>query len=301
MPSLIQKVIHLSFVITDRFAPGFAGELAFRLFCTTPGRKPRSENAQKVLVAAAPVMAQTTRSVLTISKGAVSAWYFKSPKGRDAPLALVTHGWGSRSEHMLSIIQGLQNSGHAVVALDLPGHGHSTGRKLDMALAVQAVDAVWRQFGPVSTMVGHSFGGAVVVNAAYGSVCGIPARRPKRLVLISAPSALPAVFVQFADWLGLGDNGRKALFDRVGQVTGRPLREFIGARQVAELALPTLVVHAREDREVSADHARDYASSGCHVDVLWADGYGHRRILRAPCVVSSIVDFVDQQPAAQAA
>lgn len=160
MPSLIQKVIHLSFDITDRFAPEFAGRVAFRLFSTTPKRKPGSEKARRMLDEAAPIMAQATKSVLTISRGAVSAWYFKSPTGKDAPLVLVTHGWGSRSEHMLAIIQGLQKSGHAVVALDLPGHGQSTGRKLDMALAVQAVDAAWRQFGPFSAMVGHSFGGA---------------------------------------------------------------------------------------------------------------------------------------------
>tara|TARA_R110000751_G_scaffold146094_5_gene249714 strand:+ start:8891 stop:9796 length:906 start_codon:yes stop_codon:yes gene_type:complete len=301
MTSLLQKVIHLVFGISDRLAPEFAGRLAFRLFSTTPTRRATSEKARQVLKDAQPAMAGARQFILAISRGAVSARYFAAPSGQGSELVLVTHGWGSRTEHMLPIIEALQRSGKAVVALDLPGHGQSTGRLLNMALAVEAVNAVWRQFGPISTMVGHSFGGAVLVNAAMGSVQGVPACKPDRLVLISAPNSLPAVFQWFADWLGLREQSRNALFRQVEQVTGRPLKDFVGTNMVNRLNIPTLVVHAREDREVSAANAEAFLTAGKHVELVWADGYGHRRILKAPEVVQAIVGFANRQYAEKAA
>ena len=71
------------------------------------------------------------------------------------------------------------------------------GRTLNMANAVEAVDAAWREFGPFDTVIGHSFGGAVVLNSAGGTISGLAARVPRRLVLVSAPNDIPNVLVQF--------------------------------------------------------------------------------------------------------
>ncbi len=294
MPSLLEKVIRLGFTAGERLAPDTAGRLAFRLFSRTPSRKPASKNAQKRLDEARPLMERAERVILPISNGAVAAYRFDPLVAQASETVLVVHGWGSRSEHMLSLVEGLRASGRAVVALDLPGHGASTGRMLNMALAVEAVDAAWRQFGPFAMMVGHSFGGAVVVNAACGSVCGVPPRTPERLVTISAPNALPQIFDWFAGWIGLRDRGRLALFEEVRRLTGRPLDTFVAARQIAALKLPTLVVHAHDDKEVAVDHAYGIVGAGPHVDVFWADGYGHRRVLGAQDVSQVIVDFAEK-------
>jgi pimeloyl-ACP methyl ester carboxylesterase len=299
MTSLIQKVIRLGFGITGRLAPDAAGRMAFRLFCTTPSRKPATEKARKVLADAQPIMARAQRVMLPISSGAVATHYFAPLVGQCSETVLVTHGWGSRTEHMLPIVEGLRSSGRAVVALDLPGHGASSGRTLNMALAAEAVDAAWRQFGPFATMVGHSFGGAVVVNAAYGSICHVPPRTPERLVTISAPNSLPLVFEGFADWIGLSPGSRNALYGEVRRVAGRPLEKFVGARQISALKRPTLVIHAHDDKEVSVDNAYGLVGAGPHVEVFWADGYGHRRILSGPDVSQTLVEFIDRDLSAR--
>ena len=301
MPSLIQKVIHFGFDITGRIAPVTAGRVAFRLFAMTPSRRPTSKKAREALEQARPIMNSATKMMLPVYGGQVATWFFPAKAGRPAETVLVTHGWGARTEHMLDIIAALQNEGRAVVALDLPGHGASTGRNLDMARAVEAVDAARRQYGPFAMMLGHSFGGAVVLNAAVGSVLGFAPHDPERIVLISAPNSLPDVFEWFSDTLGLRAVSRQALFSRVEEITGRPLNSFIGTVQLAKLAKPALVVHAPEDREVSADNARGFASAGPHVEVLWADGYGHRRILRAPEVIGAVREFAGRGTSARAA
>ncbi|MCY6380287.1 alpha/beta hydrolase [Hoeflea prorocentri] len=300
MASFIHKVIRLGFDITGRVAPETTGRAAFRLFSTTPSRRPSGEKARRALEMARPVMAGAKKTVLRTRDGSVATWFFASAS-QPRETVLVVHGWGARTEHMLDIIAALQRSGRNVVALDLPGHGASSGRRLQMAMAVEAVDAAWRQYGPFSMMLGHSFGGAVILNAAAGSVCGHVPRHPHKLVLISTPNALPKVFEWFADWLGLNNRSRLALYDGVRKVTGRPLSEFVGAEQLAGMTIPTIVIHAPDDKEVRADSARALAAAGPHVDVLWADGYGHRRILKAPEVLESLVAFADRPGEARAA
>lgn len=301
MTSLIQKVIHLGFDFTGRLAPVTTGRFAFRLFAATPSRRPGSQKARLALEQARPRMANATGLQLSIHSGTVATWYFPAVGGAHAQTVLVTHGWGARTEHMLDLIEALQHEGRNVVALDLPGHGISSGRRLDMARAVEAVDAAWRQYGPFSMMLGHSFGGAVVLNAAVGSVQGIRPNSPDRLVLMSAPNDLPAVFEWFADMLGLRPKSRQALFDRVEEITGRPLNSFMGTVQLAHFNKPALVIHANEDKEVSADNARGFQTSGGHVEVLWADGYGHRRILKAPEVIAAVTEFAGLSARARAA
>ena len=301
MTSIIQKVIHFGFDITGRIAPKTAGRAAFGLFSLTPPRRSGNGRARRALRLAKPAMETARRLVLPIHGGSVSTWYFPA-LANDAPQTmLVVHGWGSRSEYMLDIVHALQNSGKAVVAIDLPGHGRSSGRTLNMAVAVEAVDAAWRQYGPFTMMLGHSFGGAVVLNTAVGSVEGFPPRHPEKLVLISAPNSLPAVFAWFADRLGLGAVSRRSMYDCVGELTGHPLSSFVGTLQLARLAIPTLVIHDPDDREVTADSATAFATAGPHVEVLWAEGYGHRRILKAPGVLQAVVRFSGRKGKAKAA
>jgi pimeloyl-ACP methyl ester carboxylesterase len=53
-----------------------------------------------------------------------------------------------------------------------------------------------------------------------------------------------------------------------------------------------LVLHAEDDKEVPALHARRYAASGPNVTLEWANGFGHRRIVSAEPVIDRIVQFL---------
>jgi pimeloyl-ACP methyl ester carboxylesterase len=294
MPSFGFMVIRGLFAVAEHVSPVATGRMAFELFSRVPNPGSLSPKQRAVLEKAEPVMREGRKHRLKLEGGGwVVAHDFAPRQGRKGvPTVLVLHGWRSRAAHMSGYIAGLVQGGFRVIALDLPGHGESSGRRLNMANAVASVHAADQWFGPFSAMVGHSFGGAVAANAIVGSVKDIPPVAAGRLVTVSAPSSMPAIFREFGQFLRLGTRTQTALAARVLKITGRPLEEFVIARQLAEHPLPALVIHAPDDKEVPASEAESMAKAGPHVTLYWAPGLGHRRILSDCGVTGRIVEFL---------
>jgi pimeloyl-ACP methyl ester carboxylesterase len=295
MAPLWQKSIRALFWAGEHVAPSLAGRVAFELFARTPDARRPSERERRALERAAGLLVEARRHCLTSRFGRITAFEFRPAECRAwRGTVLVLHGWASRTEHMKALIEGLLAAGHRVISLDLPGHGHSAGRRLTMVSAVDAVHHAGQWFGPFAAVVGHSFGGAVAVNAAAASVKGIPPLAVDRLVLIAAPSSMPTLFRHFGRALNLGERTYRSFVDRVEAIAGNPLHHYVGSLQLGRIALPTLVLHSRDDREVAAWHAEDHARAGGHVRLEWLNGLGHRRILADPNVVARSVAFVSE-------
>lgn len=293
MASIGVKVIRSLFGAAEHIAPGIGGRAAFELFCRTPNPKHLSEGERRAVNRAAGFMEEARHHQIALGRRCVVVHEFRPRGGREnAGTVLVLHGWRSRTEYMRSLILAYRDAGFRVMSLDLPGHGGSAGRRLNLATAVRAAHAAGEWFGPFDAVVGHSFGGSVAVNAVAGSVAGVPPLAASKLVLIAAPSSMPDLFEEFGRFLNLGPRIQSALAEEVRRIAGRPLDEFVGSRQLAETQVPTLVMHAPDDREVPADHAKLFAAAGDHVRLRWAPGLGHRRILSDPTVVADALSFV---------
>lgn len=295
MASFGFMVIRGLVALAGEMAPRLAGRAAFELFSRTPPPGRLSGREREALARSAGLMAEARRHRLRLPDGCVVAYDF-APEGgsRRAPAALVLHGWGSRAAHMATVVAELRAAGFRVVALDLPGHGESAGRRLNMANAVRAVQMADQWFGPFAAIVGHSFGGAVAANAVVGSIAGVPAVGAGRLVLVSAPSSMPALFSDFGAFLALGARAQMALAARVRELTGRPLEEFVVADQLAAHNVPALVIHAPDDKEVPAREAESIVRSDACARIFWAPGLGHRRILADPGVAHVIAEFLTE-------
>jgi pimeloyl-ACP methyl ester carboxylesterase len=293
MASFGVKVIRSVFGMAEHVAPRLVGRAAFELFCRTPARTSLSESEKRAIARAAPFMREARHHRVRTRAGCISVHEFRPEAGSmRAGTVLVIHGWRSRTEYMRALIETCRAAGHRVLSVDLPGHGASPGRRLTMVSAVDAAESVAEWFGPFSAVIGHSFGGAVAANAVAGSIRGIPPVAAFRLVLLAAPSSLPAIFDAFGNLLHLGPRTRAAVARQVERIAGRPLDEFTGTRQLAGTPLPTLVVHAPEDREVPAGHAELFASAGSHVRLHWTPGLGHRRILADRGVLDEVLAFI---------
>jgi pimeloyl-ACP methyl ester carboxylesterase len=296
MTSFGLKVTRLAFAQLERVSPNASGRLAFELFCRTPTRKPKGSKAVAVFAKGADRLrsAQTVR--LALSRGMAAAHHLGGAvTAGSAPRPariLIVHGWGSRAEYLTEMAVGLQEAGADVVLLDLPGHGASSGRRLDLKLAAEAIVAAERHFGTFEGVVGHSFGGASVMMAAGGIFCDIPKLQSPRIALVGAPSSMNEVFNSFASAVGLGRASLAVMRGRVHLLSGRRIEELDGVAVARRLDRPLLVVHAEDDKEVNVGHAQRYIGVSPQIRHLWANGHGHRRIVSAPEVIRAVAEFL---------
>lgn len=302
MAAFPMKITRKLFGFGERIAPRLSGRIAFRLFARTADPRRLSAGETRANERAEPLMAEARQHRLVTKKGWVLAYEFRSEiRNPDAPVALVVHGWRSRTEHMVGLIRAARDLGFRVISLDLPGHGRSSGRHITMVNAVEAVKAAETWFGPFDTLIGHSFGGAVVCNAAFGSIRRFEPVAAERLVMISAPNRIATVFSWFAGMVGLGSRSLKAMEDQVLRLSGNPIDVFNGEDQLKALGLPTLVVHAPDDRQVAFTSAEAMARAGDHVRLLRADGLGHSRIISDVKVLAEVAAFMNEDRHRQAA
>ncbi|MBB5573641.1 MULTISPECIES: alpha/beta hydrolase [Rhizobium] len=297
MPSFALKVTRLGLSSLGRISPRLAGKAAFKLFCLTASRRPQGAKAEAAHAQGRARLNSAEQIMLSFQGGQAMSHRLNGGAKGERKRFLVVHGWGSSSEYMSELAVFLANTGAEVISLDLPGHGRSPGRFLNVRLAVSAIAAAAERFGAFDAMIGHSFGGASIALAAAGFLPGIAPVLPGRLVLIGAPSAMGWLFTDFGGMMKLDAAAQAALEAEVGRVTGRPLGDYAAGRSVHDLGRPVLIIHAEDDKEVSADHARAYATAGDHVRLFWANGFGHRRIVSAAPVLAAIGEFLAEAPA----
>uniref|UniRef100_A0A9E7ZLB5 Alpha/beta fold hydrolase n=1 Tax=Bosea sp. NBC_00436 TaxID=2969620 RepID=A0A9E7ZLB5_9HYPH len=272
-------------------APRTAGRLAFRLFCTPPRPAKRNGNGSTGEQALPARLRQANLRAIPFPCGSVQAYVFE-PEQAPTRTVLLVHGWTGDAASMTGFVEPLVAAGFRVVAFDLPGHGASTGRELNIPLGVASLAAVARVFGPFHAIVTHSFGGAITLAALAGSVRGQPVVSTDRLVLIAAPSSVTVITRQFGKAIGLGRRGQAALERRIHIVAGNPVEAFEAPLQLKAIGLPTLVIHDRQDRELGFPHAEALEQAGPFVRLQATEGLGHRRILKARPVAESAARFV---------
>ncbi|MEL6183396.1 MAG: alpha/beta fold hydrolase [Myxococcota bacterium] len=217
--------------------------------------------------------------------GPALPWEDRRHQGR----VLLVHGFGGRATQLAAFVDPLRSLGLEVVAFDAPAHGEAPGHTMDVRRLRDVVVGVAEAEGPFVGTVSHSMGAGAVLGAASPSL--------GRLVCIGGPYSLGAVVDVLSQALGLGRGAARAALDaefrhRVGP---RAFEEFDPSSHAETLAqLPGLVVHDVDDREVPFEQAERLASVWPGARLQPTAGLGHRRILRDPVVVSTVVDFMQE-------
>jgi pimeloyl-ACP methyl ester carboxylesterase len=292
MPHEALRVIRPIVKVGSRVAPRLVGNLAFRAFCTPPRVNGLDEAQRKMIGRAEARMDHAERLRVPFEGGAVQAYRFRTQAQTARGAVMLIHGWTGRAAFMSAFVEPLNAEGFDVVAVDLPGHGRSEGRMLHVPLGVAALSAVHAKLGPWHGVVAHSFGGALATALVSGAIPRFPAVPVDKLVLIATPSSMPELFAWFGETIGLSPRGRHWLDANVLRLAGRELSDFEGDRMLAEAKVPTLVLHAPDDKEVAYRSAERLAAAGPHVRLQPMKGLGHRRILYAPQTVQAAVGFM---------
>jgi pimeloyl-ACP methyl ester carboxylesterase len=210
----------------------------------------------------------------------------------DGPVVYLVHGWGGRGAQFGALVEPLVESGLRVVMFDAPAHGDSDHgpagpRRTNGVEFAKALDAVFCEFGPAEAVVAHSMGTISTYLAMRYGWLGA-----ERLVFVAPMVEFNGLLDQFQEALGFGPRTRQVLEREVRDFVGVGVREFDARVQAAHVdPRPTLVLTDRGDRQTPYDDVVDFVET-IGVPLVTTDGLGHRKILRDPEVVRTIVEYV---------
>ena len=269
-PRWVLVTLRAFFAALSFVSPRAAGRIALRLFCTP--RRHHRPGWEKQLA--------STGTRVRVGP------HLAAHRFGTGPIVLLLHGWEGRGLQLGQFVAPLVNAGFAVLALDLPAHGESAGRRTDLIECTEALRKVGRDLGPLAAVVAHSFGGAVTTLALER---GLDARAA---ILLASPSSIDDVIRRFGQLTGLRGQAMRAFRQAIERQTGVKLADVEIFERVATLQVPALIVHDRADREVPFHDAERLAARWPQSTLLATDGVGHRRILKDEEVIRRVVDFV---------
>jgi pimeloyl-ACP methyl ester carboxylesterase len=270
------RAIRAAFAALERFAPKPASRWALRIWSTLPGNRGRRRDER---------LSDGDRSTVRLNGRAIAVETW----GSGDPVYLM-HGWGGWRGQLGRFVDPLVAAGVRVVALDAPGHGDSEpgglgsgrGNGVEFVEALRAVAAV---HGEPRAVVAHSFGCATTTTAIRDGLT------VDRLVFV-APGVDPMTYVRSLQAVfGFGPRTVDEMIIRIERLAGRRLSDF-DPRTMASGQPPTLIIHDRQDKEVTYAEGVSLAEAWPTAELITTDGLGHQRILRDADVVERAVEFV---------
>ena len=228
-----------------------------------------------------------------------TVWSNGPDSARPSTVYLV-HGWGGRGSQFGAMVEPLLDAGYRVVMFDAPLHGGSPHgpagpRRTNGVEFAKALDAVFCRFGPAEAVIAHSMGTISTYLALRYGWLGT-----RRLVLVAPMVHVAGLLDQFQAALGFGPRSRRALERGIGEFVGVPVSDFDARVQSAYVdPLPTLVLTDRDDRQTPYDDVVDLAAT-LEAPLVTTEGLGHRKILRDPTVIATVVEFLTGERAEEA-
>jgi pimeloyl-ACP methyl ester carboxylesterase len=199
---------------------------------------------------------------------------FAPTNNLQAKKVLIAHGWISRAAYMVRLIRTLHLQGYDVYALDFPAHGESKGIRLPWTDAVFILKEIINQHGPFYGVIGHSFGGSMLLNTI--NLSGqLPEWKldnmPERAVLIASPTHMRSPVNSLARRFKLSSHGYLHLRQLIKQqavinLDLVRLRHFIAQTPVT----PFLCIHGEQDRTIDPEESISFCKlyQNAHLSLL---------------------------------
>jgi pimeloyl-ACP methyl ester carboxylesterase len=290
-PTWTLSLVRLGIGALRKLSRPAAVALLTRLF-VTPRRHARPARERALL-------AEGRREEVQVGPRKLALWRFE-PLGERAargdqgpPVALLVHGWEGRGSQLGPLALPLRERGFEVALFDHVGHGASEGRRSSLIAMRDGVAAVAAHLGAerVRAVAAHSMGTAAVTLALDGG-----ALAARRLVYLAPPYDLVQYFGRYLE-LVVGD--RELLPDmlrRMERRFGASVQDVHYDNLLPRRSEPLLVLHSRDDLDVTAEAARAVAAGWPGGRFEASDGLGHRRILRDETVIERAVAFLAPAP-----
>ena len=222
---------------------------------------------------------------------------FASQKNSKKKKILITHGWISRAAYMARLIQALHQLGYEVYALDFPAHGEAKGLQLPWTDAVAILKDTMNQHGPFYAVIGHSFGGSMLLNTL--NISGqLPEwqlhHKPERAILIASPTQMRSPVNRLAKKFKLSGHGYLQL-RQVMQQQARfdiklvHLRHFISQSP----NIPFLCIHGELDKTINTKESIAFCKKYPNAQLCLLPNANHVSVLLDERVEQLVSDFLE--------
>src|SRR3954462_8937160 len=279
--SLPRISTNVRFAASALLFPELAGAWAERLFLTPP----------RTGGAAAALDLIDARSAFLEHKGRhIATWRWGS---RDAPLVILSHGWGGHASQMRAFVFPLVSAGYQVIAYDQPAHGVSEGKLTGLPDFAEVLAEISWHHGGAYAFIGHSLGAA-----AAGLALAARKTRCEKGVLVSPPADLVGYSRRFARWHWMPEPVRRAMQSAIEERYGVRWEELELARVAPRLTAQALVIHDRDDRMVPWKQGAAVAQHWRGARLVTTQGLGHGRILTDDAVISAAAAFISDAASA---
>ena len=279
----IERNVRRALALLERFAPAIGSRWALELWCTPPAVD-ASLRMPPGLPPSEPVEA------------AWSGHRIAGESWGDGPPVYLVHGWGGCRAHLAIFVKPLVESGHRVIAFDLPSHNDSApgdlapGRTTIVECA-EAVGAFVREHGPARAIIAHSLGAkAAALAVARGADV-------ERLVFLAPMGDFSWYLDIFADRHGFGPRIRRGLHRRLHRRCMMPLydTDIATVAPTLEDPPPLLVVHDPDDPDSPYEMSQRIVDVWSGATLVTTRGLGrlaHYRILRHRAAINAGLEFI---------
>ena len=202
---------------------------------------------------------------------------------------LIVHGFNSSVAKFDRYIKPLMKRGYEVLAFDGPAHGFSTGKTLNAVVFKDMITYINKEYGPVRSFMGHSFGGLAICLALEE----IEHNEDSHVVLIAPATESKTAIDIFFSFMKLNEGVRKEFDDYIFKLKNKPTDWYSVSRAVKNIKAKILWCHDEEDIMTPwADAKRVMDEQHYNIEFIVTKGFGHRRIYRENKVSKAIIEFL---------
>ncbi|HHF7345170.1 TPA: alpha/beta hydrolase [Legionella feeleii] len=221
--------------------------------------------------------------------------HFAPPDRSTAKKVLITHGWMSRAAYMVRLIRALHQQGFDVYALDFPAHGEAKGMQLPWTDAVLLLHHILNNFGPFYGLVGHSFGGSMLLNT-LNLASQLPEWRldaePERVVLLASPTRMRTPVGKLARRFKLSGRGLLLLREVFRQHAITDLRKLDFRHYINNAQTPFLCIHGDKDDSILPSESIIFCKQYPHASLALLPGADHVSVLIDERVEKTVCQFL---------
>jgi pimeloyl-ACP methyl ester carboxylesterase len=257
-------------------APGIAGKIGFRIFCTpfAVGLKPYQlkflDTAEKFTI--------------TIEGKKVQCYKW----GNGSKKLLFVHGWASHTFRWKNYIEYFSKKDYTIYAFDARGHGLSEGKTLNLIINANYIKEVVEHIGGVDAAVCHSFGG---FSMAY-LLKHFPETKIGKTIIMGAPGEAKEFFTFTQEKLKLTNRATKVVIDRfVKNIKSTP--EYFSTPAFAkDIKVPCLIIHDKDDTEAPLKTAEALHKNWEGSKIIITEGLGHH--LKSNELIVAVEKFIEE-------